>query len=931
MFFYERLHKRWAAILSACLLSFSQALAVPSKRDPSRSHSSAISSSGVPITKQGTHRNNTFGLTVTNYGLLGNQGNLYLRDSFDSLLTVSFEFPLNSKIEYLFQGAFWVGGIVAGDTLVSTGTDGWLGLYEINPSSNPAEITAKKIGGGAQEIIFNYTDTLTDPAFVDGDPDDARLHRPLNFSFLQKSFVFRPAAGADSFAIIYLQMQNIGTNAIESLYFGLFMDADVGHFNTSSYFVDDLAGFVDSSLIPGTPLQGDIAFVWDNDGDPSAGSFRSTSATAVTGVKLIGSSQPVTKKSFNWWTPNGTVALDWGPQKAPGRLNQSGGRGQPEGDAMKYYYLSNGEIDYPQVRSVINQSSEGWLPPLSPQSAAIDIANGFDARYLFSYGSFDLPPGDTLVLVFAAAPGINLHISPANFANNLGFTSSNYLDSARINQYLRGLRFGSLIHNVLLAESLWNTGFQNLVLGPPVNVRFTEFDSSTLRLFFPQLSDLENGFNIYRSTDSNGTYVIVNATPVIDTIYDDSPLVENQNYWYKFSTVSISDIDGPLGGRIGPAIPGRPRAPTNLTDWSDKFGNIYLSWKHPLEGDLLRFRIYSAPIPGPFVFSLLDSVNTSDTVYVDPGFIAGQRFWYLVTAVDTFGLESSFSDTVRAMRFVFGNKALLVDRTSYIIMRFGSEVAARDSLLRFHSRLLRRFDFDMLNLSEDYYFGLNVDPAFVSRNPVIVAHSSELVTPIADNPSFLSLFVDYLKAGGKLIIDGHWAPVNVNSSFSLCDYSSFLLGITQPIWDTTRNVFGFDCLFFSPVYPIDSSLLANSFLFAAPNQPPYPVMFAESLKVNLFVRSIPSDRHYQYPTVPNINYLTNRYPLEDLYTFGSILGGSDPKHGQTVAKKHLDPATGGGFVWFNFPLYYMNEDSSKKAFRQALTDLGVQENFPKGI
>src|SRR3546814_5935110 len=57
----------------------------------------------------------------------------------------------------------------------------------------------------------------------------------------------------------------------------------------------------------------------------------------------------------------------------------------------------------------------------------------------------------------------NLHISPANFANNLGFTSSNYLDSARINQYLRGLRFGSLIHNILLAESLWNTGFQNLV------------------------------------------------------------------------------------------------------------------------------------------------------------------------------------------------------------------------------------------------------------------------------------------------------------------------------------------------------------------------------------------------------------------------------------------------------------------------------------
>lgn len=70
-------------------------------------------------------------------------------------------------------------------------------------------------------------------------------------------------------------------------------------------------------------------------------------------------------------------------------------------------------------------------------------------------------------------------------------------------------------------------------------------------------------------------------------------------------------------------------------------------------------------------------------------------------------------------------------------------------------------------------------------------------------------------------------------------------------------------------------------------------------------------------------------PSEDLYTFGSIFGFSDPKNGQTVAKKHLDPGTGGGFVWFNFPLYYVNEDSAKKAFRQAFADLGVPENFPK--
>jgi len=191
-------------LLPIFLVTFSNSLAIPAKsqREATQSFSTA-STAGVPITKQGTHRNNTFGLTVTNYGLFGNQTNLNLRDSFDSSLSVSFEFPLNSRIEYLYQGAFWAGGIVDGDTLVSVGTDGWVldaNEGEIRPSSNPAEITAQKLGGGAQVITFNYADTM--PAGLD--PQDGRPHMPLGLSFLQKSFVFTPAAGADSFAIIYL-------------------------------------------------------------------------------------------------------------------------------------------------------------------------------------------------------------------------------------------------------------------------------------------------------------------------------------------------------------------------------------------------------------------------------------------------------------------------------------------------------------------------------------------------------------------------------------------------------------------------------------------------------------------------------------------------------------------------------------------------------
>ena len=46
---------------------------------------------------------------------------------------VSFVTPPESGVEYLFGGALWIGGIVEGDTLVTTGHDGWIGRREFFP------------------------------------------------------------------------------------------------------------------------------------------------------------------------------------------------------------------------------------------------------------------------------------------------------------------------------------------------------------------------------------------------------------------------------------------------------------------------------------------------------------------------------------------------------------------------------------------------------------------------------------------------------------------------------------------------------------------------------------------------------------------------------------------------------------------------------
>lgn len=371
-----------------------------------------------------------------------------------------------------------------------------------------------------------------------------------------------------------------------------------------------------------------------------------------------------------------------------------------------------------------------------------------------------------------------------------------------------------------------------------------------------------------------------------------------------------------------------PAAPSNFAAQPDKVGNILLFWERPSDSDLAGFRLHRTSPSDTVNFFPLDSLGPEESTYVDSGFDPGERLSYRITSVNASGYTSFFSPVVKSMRFVFSSKVLLVDRTAYCAPYLTRYSMAPDSFYNFHARLLRRHAFDTLVLN-DCTVRLAASPAFVSRHPVIVLHSSEFFTdPNYDNASFLSFFTDYVKAGGKLILEGHCPPLQA-TSVNLCSHSAtFLPNANQSIWDSVRSVFGFDCLYYPPTHFVNNSILYQSFASARSKNDSYPHLVVDSFRVDYFVPASGSFTNYPYPTMPNVGFITNRNPSEDLYAFGSIYGG-DPKQGRTVAKKHLDSATGGGFVWFNFPLYYMKEDSAKKAFRQALTDLGVPENFPK--
>jgi len=151
--------------------------------------------------------------------------------------------------------------------------------------------------------------------------------------------------------------------------------------------------------------------------------------------------------SFNWWISNGDTDLDFGPawedDGAPGAWTDT--YGTPMGDEKKYFVLSNGEFDYDQVfvdkSDVIKASPQvitdrwtkeplethKWKVPgetdKTPADFTKDLANGYDTRYLLSWGPlgiFDhideagnriyrLNPGEKFSMTVAVVAGDNFH------------------------------------------------------------------------------------------------------------------------------------------------------------------------------------------------------------------------------------------------------------------------------------------------------------------------------------------------------------------------------------------------------------------------------------------------------------------------------------------------------------------------------------------
>ncbi len=414
-----------------------------------------LSTSELPALGMVGHRVGRIELGLNNNGTFGTgfpAGNGI--DQITGQAVQSCIYPKASSIDYLFAGAFWIGAVVGRDTLVSTAADGWnSGFEEFIPETD-------EFGGRIRKrsILFPDIDSLFEGAVseedyimvyrdtgslgISNDVVSGRQHTHLNIEITQRSFAWSYPY-ADDFILFDYEIKNIGVQKLENVYMGIYVDGDVGATSAQNVYLDDISGFIETDSVKFRDCDFidtvNIAWLADNDGDPTGGNFDQNSPLGVTGTRIIRTPAKELEVSYNWWISGGNASTDFGPRERSfvGKLKEefrdlgTGALGTPEGDANKYYFMRNREFDYDQHKiASIGDEDTLWFKP-NPLLARA-WATGLDTRYLLSFGPFNINPGERLPVSFAYVGGENFHTdvnnldnlpdSPEAFYKNLDFT-----------------------------------------------------------------------------------------------------------------------------------------------------------------------------------------------------------------------------------------------------------------------------------------------------------------------------------------------------------------------------------------------------------------------------------------------------------------------------------------------------------------------------
>ena len=485
------------------------------------------SSANDPIVYYAAHTRGNMQLAVANNGSWGTFGQ-NISDPITGQQIQSCVYPKNSEIVFLWVGAMWIGAVVGRDTLVSCATEDYYQVQEFWPDPNDS-FYVESIDESSpfysenalseEDIISVYTDTFTNVNLTGTDPTNQR-HKPLGIKIEQRSMAWSYDY-ADDFILFDFKIQNIGNKQLEKVYMAIFVDGDVWHKTNrdGAHWTDDIIGFLPDFPAPegyGFRDTVNIAYTADNDGDPTNGAWDNKSCLSVVGTRVIRTPSDSLKYSFNWWATD--YVTDFGPRKSGTTNNPyryfTNTEALPESDREKYYVMSQQEFDYDLLFTAVDHTDDGYK---APPANAENFADGYDTRYLLSFGPFTINPGEKLPITFAWVGGTDLHQDPTAFERLQSPTNP----SVFYNQ----LNFDSLANNSRWASWIYdNPGVDTDGDGYLGKYRIVVFDSTYV---------------------IDTTYIIDTATIATDTIVIiDSGYVYNSADTFYYEGDGVPDFKG---------------------------------------------------------------------------------------------------------------------------------------------------------------------------------------------------------------------------------------------------------------------------------------------------------------------------------------------------------------------------------------------------
>lgn len=835
-----------------------------------------------------THDNGYLRSTVTNYGYFGTVRDR-LRDSMGALVPVM-ESPANSGIEYLYEAGLWIGGVVGGDTLVSTGSLGFGIAHELYADGYEPGVRSDFLGD--DEWTFVYGDTTTDPETVREDPYD-RVHRPLPIRVRQKTYTF-DAFTYNGAVYMDLVVTNIGSRPITDAWFGWLVDPDVGHQDTDDYWEDDITGHVQRTVSSaGQQLDVSAAWAMDNDGDPdSTGQFNDRSPKRAFGSMYLGGSPALTGESYNWWVPSLRREWDWGPQRSPGDLNRFGGRGFEAEDHFRYRLMSNGELDYAQPYAAIDRTAEGWVAPPA-DSIARNFADGFEIRFLHTVGAATIAPGDSVVIhwVWCVAP--YAHVQPGWFEATF--------DAEDPDLYVDGLGIEYLAKLMGDLRVAWDSAFSFVPISPPERLAITDWtDSSATLVWSPKHTLRLTKYRLARWVWTGpGWYEEAVYQITGDTTFTNLGL--DRSVLYKYTIGSHASTAAPIyESTTDTLLPDRPKSPARPVA-SAQAHAISLGWSRNSEPGVIGYRVYRRIQSGDW--GLIRGLS-GDTSFVDESVAGAVQYEYRITAVSQLANESYPSPATAAVAFAFDGPPQVLDYTTL----GPASLTDKDSVQAAWERLLTGVTYRDASFTHEPYALIDYNP-----HPVTVVVSDGRSPLPSTDFSLLDL---YSTSQGATIVTGR----DLFNRDLVLDSM-----VTLP-----KNSIGYAAGIRRAYYP--RTLLANptrmnaEFVGAAPVDPALPHLDVDSTRTDWGLNpALPHPGN----AIPFVGYFEiDTSVAEVLYVYESREGASSPLHGKPVAVMSKEP--GRTLAVFAFPLSYIEESDAKASLAAVLARMGYGSTLAAG-